>query len=78
MQFYQRMVIIVDTLENTSVLQTPKKIKTVKSVKLERSQEEWQKLIDEAKRKEVFWTKCIIPGNVDTAAITGDEDLDYD
>jgi len=72
------MVIIVDTLKDTSVLRTLKKKKTVKSVKLERSQEEWQKLIDEAKRKEGFWTKGIIPGSVDTVAITGDEDLDDD
>lgn len=68
----------MDALEDTSVLRTLKKKKTVKSVKLERSQEEWQKLIDDAKRKEGFWAKGIIPGNVDTVAIPGDEDLEDD
>ena len=69
---------MVNTLEDTSELQTQKKKKAVKSVKLERSREEWQKLVEEAKRKEVFWTKCIIPGNVDAGVVPGDEDIEDD
>ena len=52
-------------LAETTHLPLPKRLRFKKPpqpIKVERSAEEWRKLINEAKNKETFWAKGIIPG----------------
>jgi len=57
------------------LLQVLRERKPAKAVRIERTPDEWKKLINDAKQKETFWTKGIIPGSTDSTRVTTD-DLD--
>lgn len=57
--------------------QERRKKKPVKTVRIERTRQEWKKIVEEAKMKETFWTKGILPSAllVNTSVI---EELEED
>ncbi len=59
-------------------LRLRKRLKPIKSVKVERSSQEWKILIEEAKRKEMFWIKGIVPASLDLVNVNDGEDEDTD
>ena len=74
----QRTVINVEELEGIPLLRNLRKKKQIKSVTIDRTPEEWKKLIEEAKRKEFFWIKGIIPGIIDIVKVSTVEELEDD
>jgi len=66
----------MEDLDDFPILRIKTKKRQPIVVKVQRSAEEWQKIIEDAKRKEVFWTKGIIPGASDVARNSGEEDFD--
>jgi hypothetical protein len=66
----------MEDLDDFPILRIKTKKRQPVVVKVQRSPEEWQKIIEDAKRKEVFWTKGIVPGVSDAARHSGDEEFD--
>ncbi len=46
--------------------------KPAKTENLKRTSDDWKKLAAEAKRKEVYWTKGILPGSIKIVQMTDD------
>lgn len=65
-------------LKEAPVQRTPRPKKPVKIVRVERTKKEWKNIIQEAKRKEGFWTKGILPANVHMVSATVAEELEED
>ena len=56
------MVKYVSEFVDTAAPRFRRKKKVAKPVRVMRSPEEWRQLVDEAKKKEGFWIKGILPG----------------
>jgi len=63
-------------MEDFPILRIKNKKKQPVLVKLRRTPEEWKKIIEDARRKEMFWTKGIIPGASDVVREASDEEFD--
>ena len=71
------MVIKVQELKEAPEQRTPRPKNPTKAVRVERSKKDWKKIVEEARRKEGFWTKGILPANltlVNTNAANEDKD----
>ncbi len=66
-------------MDKSAEVIVPKKTRTKKPpqpVKVRRSAGEWKQMIEEAKRKETYWTKGIVPGKGEFVG-TGEEVESY-
>ena len=72
------MVIPVQELKEAPVQRTPRPKKPMKMVRVERTKKEWKKIIEEAKRKEGFWTKGILPASVHMVNVAVAEEIEED
>lgn len=54
----------VEELKEAPVQRTPRPKKPMKTVRVERTKKDWKKIVEEARRKEGFWTKGILPANI--------------
>ena len=58
--------------------QARRKKKPVKTVRIERTRQEWKKIVEEAKMKETFWTKGILPSSAHLVNTSVIEELEED
>ena len=63
----------MNDIDNQSMTKGWREKKPLRAKKIERTAEEWRKLIDEAKNKEMFWAKGIVHGSGDFVGTTGEE-----
>lgn len=63
----------MEDLKDAPVQRTPREKKPMKIVRVERTKKDWKKIVSEAKRKEGFWTKGILPANVPMVSANAEE-----
>ncbi len=63
----------IEDHEAAPVVKMRRPKKQTKPVLITRSSDEWRKLIDDAKKKETYWNKGIVPGNKSFVGVTGEE-----